>query len=251
MKICTKCKQEKPLSEYSHKRAKNRKPGLQPRCKACAAEDTRIWNEKNRDTARDRYLQRQYGITESEYNARLVSQNNCCLLCKVEFNHDVWGGNSPVVDHCHTHGHVRGILCNECNRGLGYFHDNIGALMNAIKYLSGEELTPEGGQQSCLLCLMESATISCKKELNWEHTKKKNRVKDRAQRNAARAAVKKKVGASALQGKDVGHKKAVSKGGKNSLQNLFLQSPASNRSFSRNADGSMKSEISKKERKKK
>ena len=90
-----------------------------------------------------------------------------------------------------------------------------------------------------------------KRELQWEKKKKPNRVKDRAQRNAARAAVKKKVGASALQGKDVGHKKAVSKGGKNGLQNLFIQSPGANRSFSRNSDGSMKSEISKKERKKK
>ena len=89
-----------------------------------------------------------------------------------------------------------------------------------------------------------------KAELNWEHTKKKNRVKDRAQRNAARAAVKKKVGASALQGKDVGHKKAVSKGGKNGLANLFVQNPGENRSFSRNRDGSMKSERSKRERKK-
>jgi hypothetical protein len=88
------------------------------------------------------------------------------------------------------------------------------------------------------------------RELEWEHKHKKNRVKDRAQRNAARSAVKKKVGASAIQGKDVGHKKAVSKGGQNGLQNLFLQSPASNRSFSRNADGSMKSEVSKREKKK-
>ena len=89
-----------------------------------------------------------------------------------------------------------------------------------------------------------------KRELQWEKKKKPNRVKDRAQRNAARAIVKKKVGASALQGKDVGHKKAVSKGGKNGLENLFLQSPSSNRSFSRNSDGSMKSERSKRERKK-
>jgi hypothetical protein len=87
------------------------------------------------------------------------------------------------------------------------------------------------------------------RELEWEHKHKKNRVKDRAQRNAARSAVKKKVGASAIQGKDVGHKKAVSKGGKNGLENLFIQSPKANRSFSRNADGSMKSETSKKERK--
>lgn len=49
---------------------------------------------------------------------------------------------------------------------------------------------------------------------------------------------------------DVGHKKAISKGGKSVLANLFVQSPSANRSFSRNKDGSMKSETSKRERKK-
>ena len=88
------------------------------------------------------------------------------------------------------------------------------------------------------------------RELEWEHKHKKNRVKDRAQRNAARAAVKKKVGASALQGKDVGHKKAVSKGGSNSLSNLFVQNPGANRSFSRTAKGAMRSETSKREKRK-
>lgn len=89
-----------------------------------------------------------------------------------------------------------------------------------------------------------------KKELAWEHSKKKNRVKDRAQRNAARSTVAKAKGTTPknLKG-DVGHKKAVSKGGKNGLANLFVQNPGSNRSFSRNADGSMKSEKSKRERK--
>jgi len=87
-----------------------------------------------------------------------------------------------------------------------------------------------------------------KKELAWEHSKKKNRVKDRAQRNAARATVAKKSGikATSIKG-DVGHKKAVSKGGANSLANLFVQNPGQNRSFSRNKDGSMKSERSKRE----
>ena len=53
---------------------------------------------------------------------------------------------------------------------------------------------------------------------------------------------------TALKG-DVGHKKAVSRGGKNGLANLFVQSPSANRSFARNANGSMKSEVSKRERK--
>lgn len=90
-----------------------------------------------------------------------------------------------------------------------------------------------------------------KKELAWEHKKKPNRVKDRAQRNAARAKVADSLGKSptALRG-DVGHKKAVSRGGQNGLANLFVQNPGQNRSFSRRPDGSMRSEISKRERRK-
>lgn len=52
------------------------------------------------------------------------------------------------------------------------------------------------------------------------------------------------VKATALKG-DVGHKKAISRGGKNGLANLFVQNPTNNRSFARNKDGSMKSERSK------
>ena len=89
-----------------------------------------------------------------------------------------------------------------------------------------------------------------KRELEWEHKKKPSRVKNRAQRNAARAAIAKKKGVKATSIKgDVGHKKAVSKGGKNGLANLFVQNPGKNQSFARNKDGSMKSETSKRERK--
>lgn len=91
-----------------------------------------------------------------------------------------------------------------------------------------------------------------KKELNWEKKKKPNRVKDRAQRNQARSMVAKEKGVSPkeIEG-DVGHKKAVGKGGQNFLSNLFIQKAGENRSFSRNKDGSMKSERSKREKKKK
>ena len=90
-----------------------------------------------------------------------------------------------------------------------------------------------------------------KRELAWEKAKKPNRVKDRAQRNGARAIVVKAKGKAAVAGKDVGHKKAISKGGTNTLLNLFTQSPSSNSSFSRNKDGSLKSEKSKRETRKK
>jgi hypothetical protein len=88
-----------------------------------------------------------------------------------------------------------------------------------------------------------------KKELQWEHKKKPNRVKDRAQRNGARAKVadSKGVSPTSIKG-DVGHKTAVSKGGKNGLANLFVQNPGENRSFRRNAKGAMTSERSKRER---
>lgn len=75
-------------------------------------------------------------------------------------------------------------------------------------------------------------------------------MKDRAQRNAARSLVAKAKGVAkkSLDG-DVGHKKAVSRGGTNSLANLFVQNPGQNRSFARKSNGAMKSETSSRERK--
>ena len=86
-----------------------------------------------------------------------------------------------------------------------------------------------------------------KRELQWEKKKKPTRVKDRAARNSAR----KKLGLKVGDPRDAGHKKARSKGGGNGLANLFAQNASENQSFSRNKDGSMKSETSKRERKKK
>lgn len=89
-------------------------------------------------------------------------------------------------------------------------------------------------------------------EKNWDHTHDGGkRLKDRATRNKARAMVAKKKGIkpTAISG-DVGHRKAVSKGGKSVLANLFVQNPGENRSFRRNAKGAMISERSKRESKK-
>ena len=78
---------------------------------------------------------------------------------------------------------------------------------------------------------------------------KRGEVKDDAVRHQARRAMVKAGKAATNDGKDVGHVKALGKGGNNDSSNLEMQSRTSNRSFSRNADGSMKSETSKKEKK--
>ena len=75
------------------------------------------------------------------------------------------------------------------------------------------------------------------------------RKKARAQRNKARSLLAKKGLVRVGDGKDVGHKKAISKGGKNSASNLMVQNASANRSFKRKSDGSMASETSKKEHK--
>jgi hypothetical protein len=70
------------------------------------------------------------------------------------------------------------------------------------------------------------------------------RRKQRAMRNAARRLIIKHKGKKKVKGKDVGHHLALSRGGANTAANLFLQSAKTNRSFSRNKDGSMRSERS-------
>lgn len=82
-------------------------------------------------------------------------------------------------------------------------------------------------------------------------TEDKERRKQRSLRNQARQHMIDKGKAKVGDGKDVGHKRALSRGGSNSLANLAMQSPGANRSFSRKSSGAMASETSKKERRKK
>ncbi len=77
---------------------------------------------------------------------------------------------------------------------------------------------------------------------------KPEQIANRAKRNAARAQMEKKGVVSKGDGKDVGHKHALSKGGSNHVNNLRVESVTGNRSFSRNKDGSMRSEQSKRGR---
>jgi hypothetical protein len=69
-----------------------------------------------------------HGITLNEYNDMLAFQGGVCAICRGT-------PNRFDVDHDHVSGRVRGLLCNPCNQGLGYFHDNTTAMRTAITYL--------------------------------------------------------------------------------------------------------------------
>ena len=76
-------------------------------------------------------LKRTYGISLEEYESLLESQDNVCKICKTEKI-----GKHLAVDHDHKTGKIRGILCENCNRGLGMFKDSPELLQNAIQYLT-------------------------------------------------------------------------------------------------------------------
>jgi hypothetical protein len=78
------------------------------------------------------YLEKQYGLTLNQWDEIVKSQNGQCVICKRHFKNVP---RSPVVDHNHQTGKVRGALCFRCNTALGSFSDNVQTLENAIYYL--------------------------------------------------------------------------------------------------------------------
>lgn len=72
-----------------------------------------------------------YGITAQEYEALLKAQGGVCAIC----GSDQWGPKGPHIDHCHTNGGVRALLCAPCNVGLGNFRDNPAFLRAAATFL--------------------------------------------------------------------------------------------------------------------
>jgi hypothetical protein len=85
----------------------------------------------NKDSVKNTYLQTNYKITLEDYNLLLEKQNEKCKIC----NRDCSTGKSLAVDHNHETGKVRGLLCKNCNIGLGMFFDNLDFLESAVLYL--------------------------------------------------------------------------------------------------------------------
>lgn len=124
-KECTFCNKIKDIIQFSA--SKKIMDGRRNTCKKCQIYYKISYNYLN--------LDKQLTIKDQVFLARqiiqkyLIIQYNSCDICKIEFEHKNW-----YVDHCHKNGHMRGLLCNKCNSGLGYIEDTT-FIINAKKYL--------------------------------------------------------------------------------------------------------------------
>jgi hypothetical protein len=99
-------------------------------------EKRRVFNKKRKETNRANYYKKRYGITLEIYNKMLLDQDYKCAICKISETEIKHKRNTYfAVDHCHSTGKVRGLLCNNCNCILGFINDDTEHLNNAIKYL--------------------------------------------------------------------------------------------------------------------
>lgn len=93
-------------------------------------ERTRKWRATNPEKMVSQRLRQRYRLSKLDYEKLVKAQNGVCAIC----------GNSPnghhlFIDHNHETGTMRGLLCRNCNFGLGLFDDNIDSLLKAAQYL--------------------------------------------------------------------------------------------------------------------
>ena len=151
LKLCSKCKKEKDKSLfYKDKYAED---GYASLCKECRDKynknyvlnnQERVCNNRSAfrkrrpDLVRKYNLKFSYGLTLDQYEELHKSQNGLCWICGISED----SGEKfqrLCVDHCHKTGVVRGLLCSNCNYGLGKFKDSPDLLVKAIEYLSRYE----------------------------------------------------------------------------------------------------------------
>ena len=124
VKMCTRCKQGKPMTHEHFPLHNKTKSGFDSWCRACRAT---YRNEINRGVFRN--------VISDEDLKELKQSVDKCVICGSD--------EKLVVDHNHSTGDIRGMLCNHCNRGLGHFRDNPELLEFARIYLLASVDEPE------------------------------------------------------------------------------------------------------------
>jgi len=88
-------------------------------------------------------LKKRFGISLEEYQEMLEKQNYVCATCnrpERSIDHRTKQVRSLAVDHCHTTGKIRGLLCSDCNTALGLLKDNTETMKNMISYLNAQAM---------------------------------------------------------------------------------------------------------------
>jgi hypothetical protein len=127
-KPCVTCGVEKCITLfYTQKGAKY---GTAPTCKECTKEKRRKYRAEYPDKVKASRIKCTYGISVGEVQNMFKNQNGKCASCG-----DKPVKNDLVIDHCHSTGAVRGLLCSPCNLMLGHSKDNPDRLRQAALYL--------------------------------------------------------------------------------------------------------------------
>ena len=133
MKKCTSCKNEKLEGDFY--KDKSQLDGLTKQCKSCRKLWSKLSHEKNKEqrnfNRKYRLIKDLYGLDYNQYQTMLTEQNHSCTICNIVMK-------KPVVDHCHSTGKVRSLLCQHCNSMIGFAKENINTLKSAIKYLEDQ-----------------------------------------------------------------------------------------------------------------
>ncbi len=124
-----------------HKMSETRKEYISGHsyCSQCKKERTKKAYHRNptkyRLTSRKLMLNKKYGLTIEDLEKMIEKQNKKCAIC---FQDLQVGTVKCCIDHNHETGEVRGILCSNCNTGIGLLKENNNILQSAIKYLSNQ-----------------------------------------------------------------------------------------------------------------
>lgn len=130
-KQCKRCKLDKPLNDYGIRIWGANGIGYKTECKDCVNEKLRLKHDKEHN--RSELLKHRFGITMDEYNQMFTNQGGSCAICQTP---QTAFTKALAVDHRHSDGTIRGLLCDNCNRALGQFKDSIELLKIAIDYLT-------------------------------------------------------------------------------------------------------------------
>jgi len=128
--LCYKCRETLPASDF-HKMNSHKSRKVQGWCKNCM-KAYYAPGTKEHTRRKDYMLTYRFGLSKDEYEELLGQQNYQCAICDIDIENC---SRDFAVDHDHSTGKVRGLLCSSCNTGLGQFKDSIVNLQSAIRYL--------------------------------------------------------------------------------------------------------------------